>query len=76
MAVTTKLPNGQYVLSYEGVGFGGWSQVHIKYSSDGTNWGSGPADLGTGRSDGPPAHMWARALTSCGVRPADRTGRW
>ncbi|HZI33292.1 MAG TPA: RICIN domain-containing protein, partial [Candidatus Binatia bacterium] len=47
MAVTTRLPNGQYVLSYEGVGFGGWSQVYIKFSSDGTNWGSGPGDLGT-----------------------------
>ncbi len=47
MAVTAKLPNGQYVLSYEGVGYGGWSQVYIKYSSDGTNWGSGPTDLGT-----------------------------
>lgn len=47
MAVTAKLPNGQYVLSYEGVGFGGWSQVYIKFSSDGINWGSGPTDLGT-----------------------------
>ena len=47
MAVTAKLPNGQYVLSYEGVGYGGWSQVYIKFSSDGTNWGSGPTDLGT-----------------------------
>ena len=47
MAITAKLPNGQYVLSYEGVGFGGWSQVYIKFSSDGTNWGTGPADLGT-----------------------------
>ncbi|HEY4414995.1 MAG TPA: RICIN domain-containing protein, partial [Verrucomicrobiae bacterium] len=47
MAVTTKLPNGQYVLSYEGVGFGGYSQAHIKFSSDGTNWGTGPTDLGT-----------------------------
>ena len=47
MAVTARLPNGQYVMSYEGVGFGGWSQVYIKFSSDGINWGSGPADLGT-----------------------------
>ena len=47
MAVTAKLPNGQYILSYEGVGFGGWSQAYIKFSSDGINWGSGPSDLGT-----------------------------
>lgn len=46
MAVTTKLPNGQYVLSYEGVDYGGWSQVYLKFSSDGTNWGS-PTDIGT-----------------------------
>ncbi len=46
MAVTARLPNGQYVMSYEGVGFGGYSQVHLKFSSDGTNWGS-VSDLGT-----------------------------
>jgi hypothetical protein len=46
MAVTAKLPNGQYILSYEGVAFGGWSQVYVKFSSDGTNWGS-PSALGT-----------------------------
>lgn len=47
MAVTTKLPDGRHVLSYEGVGYGGGSQVYVKFSNDGTNWGSGPADLGT-----------------------------
>jgi hypothetical protein len=46
MAITARLPNGQYVMSYEGVGFGAWSQVYIKFSSDGTNWGSA-TDLGT-----------------------------
>lgn len=47
MAVTAKLPNGKYILSYEGVAFGGWSQTYVKFSNDGTNWGSGPSDLGT-----------------------------
>ncbi|HEU5069279.1 MAG TPA: LamG-like jellyroll fold domain-containing protein [Verrucomicrobiae bacterium] len=47
MAVTARLPNGQYVLSYEGVAFGGWSQVYLKFSNDGIHWGSGPTDLGT-----------------------------
>jgi hypothetical protein len=47
MAVTAQLPNGQFIMSYEGVGYGGWSQVYIKYSSDGINWGSGPTDPGT-----------------------------
>lgn len=46
MAVTAKLPNGQYVMSYEGGAFGGSSQVYIKFSRDGIHWGSGPADLG------------------------------
>ena len=40
MAVTAKMPNGQYVMSYEGVGFGADSQVYIKFSNDATNWGS------------------------------------
>ena len=40
MAVTARMPNGQYVMSYEGVGFGANSQVYIKFSNDGTNWGS------------------------------------
>lgn len=47
MAVTTKLPNGQYVLSFEAVGSGTLSQVRIKFSNDGTNWGTGPTDYGT-----------------------------
>jgi hypothetical protein len=47
MAVTARLPNGQHIMSYEGVGFGGWSQAYVKFSNDGTNWGSGPTDLGT-----------------------------
>ena len=47
MAVTTKLPNGQYVVSFEAVGSGTLSQVHIKFSTDGTNWGTGPTDYGT-----------------------------
>ncbi len=47
MAVTTKLPNGQYVLSFEAVGTPTLSQVHIKFSPDGTNWGTGPTDYGT-----------------------------
>ncbi len=47
MAVTTKLPNGQYVMSFEAVGSGTLSQIHIKFSTDGTNWGSGPTDYGT-----------------------------
>jgi hypothetical protein len=46
MAVTAKLPNGQYALSYEGVDFGGDSQIYIKFSHDGTNWGSS-TNLGT-----------------------------
>jgi hypothetical protein len=47
MAVTTKLPNGQYVMSFEAVGSGTLSQVRIKFSNDGTNWGTGPTDYGT-----------------------------
>lgn len=47
MAVTAHLPNGQYVMSYEGIHFGGDGQVYIKFSCDGTNWGSGPTDIGT-----------------------------
>ena len=46
MAVTAHLPNGQYVMSYEGVGYGAWSQVYVKFSTDGINWGSGPSDPG------------------------------
>ncbi len=46
MAVTAKLPNGQYVMSFEAVGSGPGSPVHIKFSSDGINWGSGPGDYG------------------------------
>jgi len=46
MAVTAKLPNGQYVMSFECVGAGAGSPVHIKFSNDGINWGTGPADYG------------------------------
>jgi hypothetical protein len=50
MAVTAMLPNGQYVMSFEAVGTGvGTSYggpVHIKFSSDGINWGTGPGDYG------------------------------
>lgn len=45
MAVVKKLPNGQYVMSFETGGTWG-SQVHIKFSRDGVNWGSGPGDYG------------------------------
>ena len=45
MAVTAKLPNGQYVMSFEAQPANS-GQVHIKFSNDGTNWGIGPADYG------------------------------
>lgn len=37
MPVTTRLPDGRYVMSFEAVGLG--SEAHIKYSNDGKNWG-------------------------------------
>ncbi|MGA9452581.1 MAG: RICIN domain-containing protein [Verrucomicrobiia bacterium] len=45
MAVTAKLRNGRYVMSFEAQPENS-GQVHIKFSNDGTNWGSGPADYG------------------------------
>ncbi len=47
MAVVTRMGNGKYVMSFEAVNGGARSQVHIKFSDDGINWGSGPADYGT-----------------------------
>lgn len=45
MPVTCRLPNGQYVMSFEAQpGNLGW--VHIKFSNDGINWGSGANDEG------------------------------
>ncbi len=73
MAVTKKLPNGQYVLTYEGVNFGGYSQVYMKFSSDGTNWGSA-SDSGTALQTaggayvgGTPYVMWSPAGGSNGT---------
>ena len=73
MAVTTKLPNGQHVLTYEGVNFGGYSQVYMKFSSDGTNWGSA-SDSGTALQTaggayvgGTPYVMWSPAGGSNGT---------
>jgi len=73
MAVTKKLPNGQYVLTYEGVNFGGYSQVYMKFSSDGTNWGSA-SDSGTALQTtggayvgGTPYVMWSPAGSSNGT---------
>ncbi len=47
MAVVCRMGNGKYVMSFEAVDSGTLSQVHIKFSDDGINWGSGPADYGT-----------------------------
>ena len=73
MAVTANLPNGHYVLSYEGVNFGGYSQVYIKFSNDGTNWGSA-SDVGTAIQTaggayvgGTPYIMWSPAGGSNGT---------
>ena len=73
MAVTAKLPNGQHVLTYEGVNFGGYSQVYMKFSSDGTNWGSA-SDTGTALQTaggayvgGTPYVMWSPAGGSNGT---------
>ena len=73
MAVTKKLPNGQYVVTYEGVNFGGDSQVYMKFSSDGTNWGSA-SSLGTALQTaggayvgGTPYIMWSPAGGSNGT---------
>jgi len=44
MAITTKLPNGKYIMVFEIVGVEG-IPVHYKMSDDGLNWGD-PADLG------------------------------
>jgi len=46
MAVTAKLPNGKYVMSFEAVNSGPGLPVHIKFSDDGIHWGSGPGDYG------------------------------
>ena len=46
MAVCVKLPNNQYVMSFEAVNSGTSSQCHIKFSTDGVNWGTGPSDYG------------------------------
>ena len=51
-----------YVLSHEGVGFSGWSQAHIKFSSDGTNWGSSPSNLGTAVQTASDAYVGACPL--------------
>lgn len=47
MPVTTKLPNGQYVMAFEAIGSSPNGQMRIKFSWDGINWGSGPSDYGT-----------------------------
>ncbi|MES2924918.1 MAG: LamG-like jellyroll fold domain-containing protein [Verrucomicrobiota bacterium] len=47
MAVVCQMGNGKYVMSFEAVDSGTWSQARIKFSDDGINWGSGPADYGT-----------------------------
>lgn len=44
MAITTKLPNGKYIMVFEIVGVEG-IPVHYKMSDDGLNWGD-PSDLG------------------------------
>ena len=46
MAVVKKLPNGQYIMSFENVNGGAGSPMRVKFSSDGLNWGS-PSDLGS-----------------------------
>ena len=46
MAVVKKLPNGQYIMSFEAVASGPGSPMHVKFSSDGLNWGD-PKDLGS-----------------------------
>lgn len=47
MPVTAKLPNGQFIMSVEAINTSSFGQVHIKFSWDGINWGSGPSDYGT-----------------------------
>ena len=73
MPVVTKLPNGQYVMSFES-----WAddtgQVRLKFSSDGINWGSGPSDYGIpvqtasgARLGATPYIMWSPAGGPDGV---------
>jgi hypothetical protein len=46
MAVTQKLPNGQYVMSYEWVNNTYPNPARIRFSTDGINWGD-PTNWGT-----------------------------
>ena len=46
MAIVKKLPNGQYIMSFEDVGGGAGSPMRVKISPDGLNWGNA-ADLGS-----------------------------
>ena len=46
MAIVKKLPNGQYIMSFEDVGGGAGSPMRVKLSPDGLNWGNA-ADLGS-----------------------------
>ena len=46
MPVVVRLPNGRYAMSYEDVRGPNPSQVHLKFSNDGLDWGD-PADRGT-----------------------------
>ena len=46
MAIVKKLPNGQYIMSFEDVGGGAGSPMQVKLSPDGLNWGNA-ADLGS-----------------------------
>ena len=46
MAIVQKLPNGQYLMSFEDVGGGAGSPMRVKLSADGLNWGN-PADIGS-----------------------------
>jgi len=48
MATVAKMGNGHYIMSVEMCGApGDYCQVHVKTSSDGLVWGSGPSDMGT-----------------------------
>ncbi len=46
MAIVRKLPNGQYLMSFENVNGGAGSPMRVKLSPDGLNWGKA-SDIGS-----------------------------
>ena len=74
MAVTAKLPNGQHVLSYEGVNSADIARSTSNFQTT-ARIGAAQAMLAQ-PSKRLAAHMWAELLTLCGVRQAALTAPW